>query len=403
MIRPPRGGDVIRLRKEQPAVGRPRRRWPPAVLAVLVAGTLVTDVGVLVFGDLDGSGEPSRGLGAERFVSISRDAARPAVPVVAPLSRRYTPHLLLAHPGSLPPSVVERARRARGVAAVEVVDAARAQVAGRRVGLLGIDPSTFRAFAPEAAAVSDRLWQSVAGGELTVSFELGQAGGLALGSIVPAGGSARPGQVRVGAYASMGIPDVDAVVSRARARELGLPSGNGLLVSARKTSPEKLGRSLKKILPRGTRVAVLSAPDRTPTRTAPRVTGRPDGLRGPATTITGNRMTARMRNVVIDINNRFGPFPVIGCFRTGADAQDHGVGRACDFMETLGGRMPSSSAARHGDQVAAYAVANAARLGIHYVIWKQHIWNIRGGGWRRMGDRGSLTQNHFDHIHISVR
>ncbi|REE94715.1 hypothetical protein [Thermomonospora umbrina] len=403
MIRTSRGGDVIRPRKEHPSVLRARRRWPPALLGVLVAGTLVADVGVLAFGDLGGPKAPARGLGAERFVSISQDAARPAAPMVAPLVRRHTPHLLLAHPGTLPAAVLERARRAKGVGALEVVDAARAQVAGRRVGLMGVDPSTFRAFAPESAAIADRLWQSVAAGELTVSFELGQAGGLALGTVVPAGGSASPGQVRVGAYATMGIPDVDAVVSRARARELGMPSGNAILVSARKTSPEKLGKALKKIMPRGTKVAVLTPTARTPTRKAPRVTGRPDGLRGPSTPITGNRMTSTMRSTVIDINDRFGPFPVIGCFRTGADAQDHGLGRACDFMETIGGRMPSESAARHGDQVAAYAVANAARLGIHYVIWKQHIWNIRGGGWRRMGDRGSLTQNHFDHLHISVR
>jgi hypothetical protein len=71
-------------------------------------------------------------------------------------------------------------------------------------------------------------------------------------------------------------------------------------------------------------------------------------------------------------------------------------------MESTGGRMPSAGAQRHGDQVARYAVANARRLGISYVIWRQHIWNVRGGGWRPMADRGGLTQNHYDHVHISV-
>jgi hypothetical protein len=369
-----------------------------------VAGTLIADVCVVAFGDLDGPDERPVTADAGRFVSISSDAARPATALVAPLRERRTPHLLVAHPGTLPAETVERVRRAKGVAAVEVVDAARAQVAGRRVGLLGVDPSTFRAFAPQASAVSDQLWQAVATGDLVVSFDLGQAGGLALGGVVPAGSSTSPGQVRVGAYATMGIADVDAVVSRSRARQLGLPSGNALIVSAAKTTPEKLGRALKKVLPDGTKIAVLAPTrQRSPVRQAPRVTGRPDGLRGSSTPITGNRMTPRMRTVVLELNNRFGPFPTIGCYRGGADAQDHGYGRACDFMETVGGRMPSASAMRHGDQVAAYAIGNAARLGIHYVIWKQHIWNIRGGGWRRMEDRGSITQNHYDHVHISVR
>jgi hypothetical protein len=402
LVRRPRVGDNIR-RKEHSAAPR-SRRWPPALLGVLVAGTLIADVCVLAFGDLGGPDDRAVNVDPGRFVSISSDAVRPAASLVAPLRERRTPHLLVAHPGTLPADVVERARRAKGVAAVEVVDAARAQVAGRRVGLLGVDPSTFRTFAPQSSAVSDQLWQAVAAGDLVVSFDLGQAGGLTLGGVVPAGGSTSPGQMRVGAYATMGIADVDAVVSRTRARELGLPSGNALIVSARKTSPEKLSKALKKILPSGTKIAVL-APSRqqAPVRRQPRVTGRPDGLRGSSTPITGNQMTPRMRGVVLELNNRFGPFPTIGCYRSGADAQDHAYGRACDFMESVGGRMPSASATRHGDQVAAYAIGNAARLGIHYVIWRQHIWNIRGGGWRRMEDRGSITQNHYDHLHISVR
>jgi len=362
---------------------------------------LTADVCVLAFGDLGGPAEHA--LDDDRLVSISGDAVRPAVPVVAPLGKRHTPHLLLAHSGPLPAKAVERARRVKGVAAVEVVDAAQTLVAGRRVGLLGVDPSTFRAFTPPASAASDQLWQAVAGGDLVVSFELGRSQGLTLGGTVPAGRSESPGQVRVGAYASLGISDVHAVVSRQRARELGLPDGNALIVSTRKTDPRTLSKKLRKVMPRGTKVAVLTAAQqRTPARQAPQVTGRPDGVRGRATPIAGNRMTPRMRAVVLEINNRFGPFPVIGCYRTGADAQDHALGKACDFMESTAGRMPSAQALRHGDQVAAYAISNATRLGIHYVIWKQHIWNVRGGGWRKMADRGSLTQNHFDHVHISV-
>lgn len=52
-----------------------------------------------------------------------------------------------------------------------------------------------------------------------------------------------------------------------------------------------------------------------------------------------------------------------------------------------------------GDRVAEWALANRGRFGAEYVIWKQRI-NF-GSGWRMMEDRGSITQNHFDHVHIS--
>lgn len=135
---------------------------------------------------------------------------------------------------------------------------------------------------------------------------------------------------------------------------------------------------------------------------APAGGGRPDGATGAKSPIVGNSMTARMRTVLLEVDGKFGPFPTIGCARPG-DPQDHGSGRACDFMESTGGQMPSASAQAHGDRVAQYVIDNASRLGIKYVIWKQRIYDMRGsGGWRQMEDRGSVTQNHFDHVHVSV-
>ncbi|TDD85761.1 hypothetical protein E1293_10590 [Actinomadura darangshiensis] len=138
------------------------------------------------------------------------------------------------------------------------------------------------------------------------------------------------------------------------------------------------------------------------TRTSVSGGGRPDGVSGTKSPIVGNSMTSRMRTVLLEIDGKFGPFPTIGCSRPG-DPQDHGSGTACDFMESTGGKMPSSSAQAHGDRVAQYVIDNASRLGVKYVIWKQRIYDMRGsGGWRAMEDRGSVTQNHFDHVHVSV-
>ncbi|REE96935.1 coiled-coil domain-containing protein [Thermomonospora umbrina] len=123
----------------------------------------------------------------------------------------------------------------------------------------------------------------------------------------------------------------------------------------------------------------------------------------PESPMIGNGgMTSRMVTARDEIEEEFGPFLVIGCTRPG-DPLDHGQGKACDFMESSGGSMPSSSRLAHGDAVSAYAIKHASRLGIKYIIWKQRIYDVRSsGGWKGMSDRGSITQNHFDHVHISV-
>jgi hypothetical protein len=126
------------------------------------------------------------------------------------------------------------------------------------------------------------------------------------------------------------------------------------------------------------------------------------GSGGGNSPIVGDNVTARMRALRNEIDRKFGPFPAIGCFRAG-DSGEHGDGRACDFMESTGGQLPSAAARAHGDRVAQYVIDNAGRLGLMYVIWRQRIWDTRSsGGWRSMEDRGSITANHYDHVHVSV-
>ncbi len=80
---------------------------------------------------------------------------------------------------------------------------------------------------------------------------------------------------------------------------------------------------------------------------------------------------------------------------------DHPSGRALDLM------IPNYSSAAGvalGGEVAAWARTNAKELGIQYVIWNQHIWNIQRDqeGWRYMADRGGDSANHKNHVHITV-
>jgi len=53
------------------------------------------------------------------------------------------------------------------------------------------------------------------------------------------------------------------------------------------------------------------------------------------------------------------------------------------------------------NQLAEYCAANTRALGLKYVIWKQRINSGDSRGWRNMADRGGITPNHFDHVHIT--
>ena len=84
------------------------------------------------------------------------------------------------------------------------------------------------------------------------------------------------------------------------------------------------------------------------------------------------------------------PGLTIGGVRKGPDAQDHAIGKALDVMTS------------NGEPIAAFA---QKLPNVQYVIWNQRIWNVSRAkeGWRVMGDRGSNTANHKDHVHVSFK
>ncbi len=87
-------------------------------------------------------------------------------------------------------------------------------------------------------------------------------------------------------------------------------------------------------------------------------------------------------------------FPQISTYGTLRSDGEHGQGRAVDIM--------ISGAA--GWEVAEFIRANYAELGVSYLIYSQKIWSVErsGEGWRGMSNRGSVTANHYDHVHVTV-
>ena len=99
-----------------------------------------------------------------------------------------------------------------------------------------------------------------------------------------------------------------------------------------------------------------------------------------------------------EIANLFGITSFSG-YRPG-DSGDHGKGLAIDFMVPEGSEL--------GDKIAEYAIQNMASRGISYIIWKQRFYapfDSKYGPantWNPMSDRGSVTENHYDHVHVSM-
>ena len=99
-----------------------------------------------------------------------------------------------------------------------------------------------------------------------------------------------------------------------------------------------------------------------------------------------------------EIANLFGITSFSG-YRPG-DSGDHGKGLAIDFMVPEGSEL--------GDKIAEYAIQNMASRGISYIIWKQRFYapfDSKYGSantWNPMPDRGSVTENHYDHVHVSM-
>lgn len=99
-----------------------------------------------------------------------------------------------------------------------------------------------------------------------------------------------------------------------------------------------------------------------------------------------------------EIANLFGITSFSG-YRPG-DSGDHGKGLAIDFM------VPERS--ELGDKIAESAIQNMASRGISYIIWKQRFYapfDSKYGPantWNPMPDRGSVTENHYDHVHVSM-
>lgn len=87
------------------------------------------------------------------------------------------------------------------------------------------------------------------------------------------------------------------------------------------------------------------------------------------------------------------------CKATTYDSHQPSADLALDMPTSPQGYGTAPESHDFGEQLAAFALQNMAEYKIEYVIYRQRI--SFGDGWKDMEDRGSITQNHFDHVHVS--
>ena len=114
-------------------------------------------------------------------------------------------------------------------------------------------------------------------------------------------------------------------------------------------------------------------------------------------------LTPHTKKMKVALAKKFG-ITSFSLFRAGDDdgtGHGHNSGMAVDFM------VPVNSA--QGDQLAEYLTKHMDELGVYYVIWKQRFYmpqqNIYGPAntWNIMPNRGGVTANHYDHVHVSFK
>jgi murein DD-endopeptidase MepM/ murein hydrolase activator NlpD len=227
---------------------------------------------------------------------------------VAPLKKRVDPDVFLLSKTAVSAAQLAAVKKAVKPTSLIQVDGARVKLGKGQTTAVGVDPSTFRNYAPDNTAQVDALWQRIAGGDIAVAHSVGEALGVKLGDTTQLGRDVQK-NVRVGAFATTRLAGVGVVADRSKSADLGLVPGAALII--------KLGKDADPV------AAAAAAQDAVPGSSA-------DALRyvvsittqggGPVVTggvpVLGRGWTLPLRPGTFVLSQRFG-------VRNGRDANGH--------------------------------------------------------------------------------
>ncbi|WP_405086176.1 lytic transglycosylase domain-containing protein [Microbispora sp. NBC_01389] len=250
--------------------------WPDA--GALAAGASRADGDVA--GDVAGDRpRPDEALPAARATTAALvpDRTLPSsAPVAGGPGVQVTPPRLLAiSPATVPAETLRKIATLPHVQKVAVTDGGAVRVSGTALRLLAVDPAQFRSWTPKRVAEHPEVWSALARGELVADSGTIKRLGMALGVDYQIDGGPR---LRVAASASLGLPDIDGLVSRDVGQRLGFPGGVVVLVHG---DPGKVDRdAVARLLGKGAQVVRIGAEsERPPKAAAPQgqaLVGRPE-------------------------------------------------------------------------------------------------------------------------------
>jgi hypothetical protein len=236
------------------------------VLAALALATACTGSGAAT--QPQGASAPASQADLTTTQAGSPTASTPTAgtstaPALTPLRKRVRPDVLVI---SKSPMSIEQLAGLRKVAADG--DALPVRIGAVRIGTthvqtLAVEPASFRAYAPQGTAEATPVWEAVARGEAAVAHETAKRLQLRLGGqLALAGASSR--SVRLGALATVGLPEVAMVVSDELGAALGLGAGTGAVLSAGTGDPTKLAEAARRTVGGTARIHLLSQPAQSP-------------------------------------------------------------------------------------------------------------------------------------------
>ncbi|HEY3681975.1 MAG TPA: lytic transglycosylase domain-containing protein [Streptosporangiaceae bacterium] len=260
------------------------RRAVPVLLVclvLLVGGAAVTGAAVVLSrtGD-DAKPAPGRPGATASPGSGAPSNVVPTGAVVAPLRRVVPPDVMAVVPTGITPAGLAKVRGIGHVRDVTTVAGGSVRLKPAASGksgqetqanVFGVDPSAFRPWTTPDTAADNTLWQALAKDEFVGSQDAAQRLGLRAGTPYPMVGRSTQ-FVRLAKSAPLGLPGVDALVSRRIADRLGLVRDVAVLVNAPGVDPGKLTKKVRKALGKASQVLNLDGGDTgaTPSNGKPR-------------------------------------------------------------------------------------------------------------------------------------
>ena len=254
------------------------RRAVPILLVVLVlivGGAAVTGAAVVLSHSGDDAAQARPGVPGGRTATASPSGPGapanivPSGSVVAPLRRVVPPDVLAVVGTGIRPGELAKIKKIKRVRDVITVDGGAVRLKPAATGqsgqeaqanVFGVDASTFRPWTTPDTAADNALWRALARDQFVGSRDAADRLGLKPGTPYPLVG--RTTQfVKLAKAAPLGLPGVDALVSRRMSERLGLIRDVAVLVNAPGVDPAKLRRQVRRALGAGSQVINLATSD----------------------------------------------------------------------------------------------------------------------------------------------